>query len=387
VTATVDAPRLVLVGNPENRRVGLFRQALRAAGRDAAAVVAWRDLLAGDPSSFAAVRTAEVVRLDSPGENADVECALIARGQRATGERRFAPEELAAAVADTGRIVAPSLWFAGFRDVLSELEAAARGVRWTIPPADVVRMFDKPTCLRLLREAGIPTPEPLGIVRSFAELRRLVAETGCRRLFVKVPWSSSASGVVALEWGTDRIRATTSVEMVREADAPSGPAGVRLYNSLRVRRYETEREVEALLDALGTDGLHVERWIPKAGSQGAAFDLRVLVVAGETRQIVMRCSEGPLTNLHLGNRRGDVALLRSQVPAAAWEAALRSCEDAARVFPGSLAFGVDLLFAPRCARHAVVEVNAFGDLLPGVLDRGQDSYAAQVEALPRWCGA
>ena len=60
--------------------------------------------------------------------------------------------------------------------------------------------------------------------------------------------------------------------------APDG-----LYNSLRVRVYETSGEVAAIVDALAPDGLHVERWLPKAALGGRVVDLRVVVVAGGRR--------------------------------------------------------------------------------------------------------
>ena len=52
-------------------------------------------------------------------------------------------------------------------------------------------------------------------------------------------------------------------------------------------------------------------------------------------------------------------------------------------FPGSLYMGIDLLISPDYRSHAILEVNAFGDLLPGVLSRGVDTYTAEVLAL---CG-
>ena len=50
-------------------------------------------------------------------------------------------------------------------------------------------------------------------------------------------------------------------------------------------------------------------------------------------------------------------------------------------FPGTLHVGVDLMFRVGWRAHAVAEVNAFGDLLPGVLSDGLDTYGAQVAAL------
>ena len=60
----------------------------------------------------------------------------------------------------------------------------------------------------------------------------------------------------------------------------------------------------------------------------------------------------------------------------------QNCARAAACFPGSLHAGVDLLIGTGWRRHMVAEVNAFGDLLPGIRDAaGRDSYAAQLHAL------
>jgi hypothetical protein len=64
-----------------------------------------------------------------------------------------------------------------------------------------------------------------------------------------------------------------------------------------------------------------------------------------------------------------------------WAAARTACERGASLFPRSLHVGVDLLLTPGYRRHAVLEVNAFGDLLPGVLCDGQDTYKAEINAL------
>jgi hypothetical protein len=65
---------------------------------------------------------------------------------------------------------------------------------------------------------------------------------------------------------------------------------------------------------------------------------------------------------------------------------METCARVAGCFPGSLQVGVDLMFLVGWRRHAVAEVNAFGDLLPGVLVDGRDTYAEQVHALTsgRW---
>lgn len=80
-----------------------------------------------------------------------------------------------------------------------------------------------------------------------------------------------------------------------------------------MRSYETEEEVAALIDLLAPDGLHVERWLPKATLGGRVFDLRVVVVHGEPTHAVVRTSLSPMTNLHLGGARGDLGVVRSRL--------------------------------------------------------------------------
>jgi hypothetical protein len=181
--------------------------------------------------------------------------------------------------------------------------------------------------------------------------------------------------VVAYRTDGARQLALTTVELVRQGGE------LRLYNSRRIRRYDTPAEAGALIDALAREGVRVEEWVPKAGLAGHVFDLRVVVIAGRARHVVVRMSRGPMTNLHLLNRRGDLAVVLERMGPEAWRAARRTCERAAAAFPGSLHLGVDLLVAPGFRRHAVLEANAFGDLLPGVLHRGVDTYEAEIRAL------
>jgi hypothetical protein len=162
-----------------------------------------------------------------------------------------------------------------------------------------------------------------------------------------------------------------------------------LYNSLRVRRYARERDIAAIVDTLAPDGLHLERWLPKASQRGRAADLRVVVVAGRATHAVVRTSRAPMTNLHLGGRRGDLDAVREAVESAGgrWADVLQVCERAAACFPRTLCVGVDLLPATGWRRFTVGEVNAFGDLLPGLTGlpgsgaEDADTYAAQVAAV------
>ncbi|MEU9056796.1 STM4014 family protein [Streptomyces sp. NPDC048384] len=357
------ASRFAVVGNPENRRVSLFGDAVRAAGLPGPRLVAWRDVLRDGGADFA---SDEIVRVDSPGENLEVDRLL--RG-----------------TTDPTRVEGSARWYARFTAALRSLRG---GVRLD-DPDDLAALFDKRACHGVLDAAGVPVPAsptsgPGGApVRGWDDVRALMREHRMPRLFVKLAHGSSASGVLAVETGGGgRIRATTSVEL-----APDGT----LHNSLRVRRYDSERDIATIVDALAPDGLHLERWVPKASQQGRAADLRVVVVAGRATHAVVRTSRTPLTNLHLGGRRGDLATVRHAVGGAGgrWSDVLEVCERAASCFPRTLCVGVDLLPAIGWRRAFVGEVNAFGDLLPrltglpGSGAEGLDTYAAQVMAALR----
>ncbi|QNE73648.1 hypothetical protein F0344_02630 [Streptomyces finlayi] len=361
------APRFAVVGIPGNRRVSLFQDAVRAAGLPEARVISWRAVLRGE----AVFLPGESVRIDSPGEDAEVERLL--RG-----------------VDDPTRVEGSARWYAAFTTAVRDVARAAEvaGAVLLDDPGDIAVLFDKRLCHGVLSDAAVPVPAsptsgPLApAVRGWSDVRELMRGHGMKRAFVKLAHGSSASGVLAVETtGDGRVRAATSVE--RDS------AG-RLFNSLRVRRCTTEAEVAAVVDALAPDGLHIERWLPKASQHGRAADLRVVVVAGRATHAVVRTSRSPMTNLHLGGERGDLDAVRAAVEAAggSWAAALAVGERAAGCFPGTLCVGVDLLPSTGWRRFAVCEVNAFGDLLPrltGLPGSGaehQDTYAAQVAAVP-----
>ncbi|MEU4266573.1 STM4014 family protein [Streptomyces sp. NPDC026092] len=359
-------PRLVVVGNPGNRRVAYFRDAVRAAGLPEARVEPWLDVLRGGGR----FHPGETVRLESPGEDPDVERLL-----RGTD--------------DPTRVEGTARWYAAFTAATARLARTVgdAGAVLVDDPAEPAVLFDKRLAHARLREAGVPVPDSPTSgaagppVRDWADVRSLMAAAELPRVFVKLAHGSSASGVLAVETnGTGRVQATTSVER-----APDG----RLFNSLRVRRYTTEYEVAAIVDALAPDGLHIERWLPKAAQHGRAADLRVVVIDGRATHAVVRTSRSPMTNLHLGGARGDLGAVRAAVSAAGgrWADALEVCERAADAFPGTRCVGIDLLPAVGWRRFAVGEVNAFGDLLPGLTGlpcsgaEGLDTYAAQVAAL------
>ncbi|MFE2410308.1 STM4014 family protein [Kitasatospora sp. NPDC059408] len=352
--------RLTVLGNPGHRRVTLFAAAARAAGLPEPAVLPWLDVLRGGYR----LPEGALLRIESPGEEPAVDELL--RGP-ALGPS-YAPT----------RVEGTAAWYAGVMSALRAL-AARPGVRLLGDPEEIAVMFDKRRAHAALATAGVPVPRALDTtgLTGWGELRERVRGAGLHRVFVKPAHGSSASGVVALEFGPrGQVQATTSVE----------PAGGELHNSLRVRRYRGEAEVAAIVDRLAPDGLHVEQWVPKAAQSGRSADLRVVVVAGRATHAVVRTSAQPMTNLHLGGARGSLDLAR-EAAGPAWPALLETAERAAACFPRSPMVGVDVLPVTGWRRAVVGEVNAFGDLLPNLTGlpggpaEGLDTYGAQLAAL------
>ncbi len=355
-----------VIGNPENRRVAMFQAALAAQGLPAARVIAWRALVApGAPAGLLAELPDETfLRIDSMGEDDEVERALLRRGEaaaRAEGVPAIGARALAKIPREVGRILCPRQAHLGFLAVLGEIDAAIRG-SWRVlqPPAAIAELFDKRVTSRKWRGLGIPVPDALDGVREPDELRARMREAGWRSVFVKVASGSSASCLAVFVMREGGEHAITTVE----------DTGKARYNTRKLQRV-TGARLERLLAFLLGEGAQVERAIPKAQVAGRYFDLRVLTIDGEPAFVVMRTSPHPITNLHLGGQRGDVDALRASVPPEAWEAAMASCRAVQRA-SGAFHVGIDLMFEPGLRAHRVIEGNAFGDLLPNLVRDGLD---------------
>ncbi len=322
-----------------------------------------------------------MLRIESPGENFEVEKALLAAGAaaaQAEGTPALSPRRARRLSFDRGLILYPRQWYLGFCHWLrlwrAELACVA-DVRLMNAPRDVEIMFDKTLCRQALSRVATPTPAWLGPVACYEELLARMSDTRHDRVFVKLANGSSASGVVAFRRCGARHEAITTAELVRGRDQ------IRLYNSLKIRRYTQPRDIADVIDALCRQRVHVEAWLPKAKLQGLELDLRVVVIAGRAAHFVVRQSRSPMTNLHLGNPRGDPQALLARMGEDNWRAVRKTCEAALTAFPDSLYAGVDVAIMPDFRDHAVLELNAFGDLLPRVEHRGLDTYAAEVAAL------
>ena len=367
----------VMIANPENRRVGFLQQALEHFSLPPATVVSYADLIVGKETleQFNAPNT--IIRFDSPEKNFEVDQAIVAAGADVPDDgqqQRISPAGTTELVFDKGLILYPRQWYLGWRYLLQQWEKQLRCPTMN-HPQDIAAMFDKPLCHERFSRHGIPVPRSLGVIHNYDRLREQMQRQECDRVFVKLSHGSAASGVVAYHSSARGESAITTVERVRE------DRQTLLYNSRKIRHYTRREEIADIINILTAEGVQVEEWLPKAHLQGCGFDVRVVVINGQAQHIVVRLGKSPMTNLHLGNERGDTEEFLAKVGVENWEIMKQTCEAAAALFPNSLYCGIDLLIAPDFRNHVILEINAFGDLLPGITWNGMDTYTSEVQAI------
>jgi hypothetical protein len=145
-----------------------------------------------------------------------------------------------------------------------------------------------------------------------------------------------------------------------------------------MRRYDRGDEVRRVVDAIAKQGAYAETWLAKPRLGVNHFDLRVLALDGRAAHQVARIGASIMTNLHLDNKRADPALLLDSLQL---ERVTAAVERAAGVFAASRLIGFDLVVNGSSVH--VLEANAFGDLLPGLLCQGHDTHAALAAASAR----
>lgn len=360
---------MIVLASGGGKRVRLLQAARTQLGLPAARVLEWRDWLDQPALLDAALEAPCLFKIEPPGDDPVAHLHLLQHGCRLLDRPGLrAPEH--------GELLAMDVWFAGFSAAMERLSGQLTGLtraHVVNAPAEICLMTDKLACQRHLAGYGVPTPALLGRVGGYDHLQALLKENDLDRVFLKPRYGSSAAGVVAYRRNrAGRQQATTSASFVRAGGK------IRLFNVKRMARHEQAADIAALIDALATQELYAEAWLDKPRSGDSHYDLRVLAIAGQPAHRVARLGARMMTNLHLDNQRGDAATLLDAADMAALE---RTVLQAARAFPASGVAGYDLVV--RRGRAHVLEANAFGDLLPGLLWQGQDTYGAQLRMLSR----
>ncbi len=368
--------KIIIIGNPENRRVKLFQKALFQKGYSSAQVLSYESYLQKKDLSNILTKNS-IIRIESPGENFQVTKKIIKLGAKTAGEQN--QKKIKALTEDYGKIQYPKYWFLGYQKLLKKIKLEINQFKKNYPnaeisfmndPQEIITMFDKKACHDLCKNSEIQVPKSLKKVESYLEFKEAIYQKKMKRVFIKLNTSSSASGIVAYETNGKQEQIKTTIEVIKRGK------NIFYYNSLKVRKYTDPKLIENLLNWLINEEVHIEQWIPKYKIEDQVLDVRVMVINKKVMQKVVRLSKKPFTNLHLNNKRGLQSLLSQKI----WQKIKNCAEKTMKLFPHSLYAGLDILIA-RNEKIYLLEVNAFGDLLPGILYNGMSTYEAEIEFL------
>ncbi len=364
---------LLVIAPPESRRARAIQNSLLERNLPPARVLSWLEIINGAPLENH-VSENTIIKLDSPSEDWETDKKLLELGYNLSDpDRDYARVNTQNLEYDLGAILSSRQWYLGFNHVLENIKAQLEVMGKTAMnhPDDIALMFDKRATHTELEAAGIQVPPALLPIHSFDELVEAMELRSWNRVFIKLAHGSGAAGVIALETHKGIWQATTTVEMAN--------AG-KLYNTKCLWKHRNLEMIKHLVNAVCQQRVHVEKWLPKASFENRIFDLRVVVIAGMAKHVLVRSSSGTVTNLHLGNERGNWAGVREKL-GETWLEIQQTCEETMMLFPNSLYAGVDVLVQTDWQRHAILEVNAFGDYHRNVFVDGLDTYQTQLELI------
>ncbi|VAW72257.1 FIG00638667: hypothetical protein [hydrothermal vent metagenome] len=402
--------KFLLIGNPENRRISAFVEALKSEGLENPIILSHQELIQAPELLYQYKDLDLTVRIDSVGENSEVERLLLYQGHAEaalSSAQSISPERLNLREVRYGELFCPRQYHCGYEQYLYKLQKIFDEIpHWNLlnTPAAIKELFDKRLTSQKYHQAGIPVPDSIVQINTAEkidievsnsssidarknsnvgistnaiypwnpdDLRRAMHKNYWGTVFIKLSCGSSASGLAIYSYkqgGNERMITTM---MVRNG---------RIFNSLKMQIITGRKKIDYLISFLLNEGSIIERSIPKMRLHGDYIDCRVLMIDKEPCFTVVRQSKYPVTNLHLGGQRGDLELLMQQVGTNAWDSAMESCRNVASLHK-SFQLGVDLMFERDFNQHRILESNAFGDLLPRLTKEGKSVYAYQISRL------
>lgn len=269
---------------------------------------------------------------------------------------------------------------ASYRRDLLRLQQESASVRFLNEPRLLMALLDKRKCKQTLWAAGLPVTQTVSLTgRDSASLLLRMKEEHVFQVFLKPVSGSGAAGVTAFRYqpASGRMAAYTCAMPVPSA------SGCDLINTKKLRRFTEPAQILPLLDALLSLDCIVERWYPKAESNGFSYDLRAVCQEENVDFLLARLSKGPITNLHLNNHpmaASELGLLPSVISSIE-----EVCRSACRCYPGLKSAGIDLLLERGSLKPRIIEMNGQGDLLYQDIYEDNRIYDHQARMMKRWC--
>ena len=344
--------KVVVLGSGPGRRFDAFKAAAKRAGL--------RDVIAMPYGQTPQLRSGDWLRFESPDESESAMQAVLDAGKTEADRNEF-PFSSAALTASA------QLAF-GLRSL--QQDAMLPGVHVTATPDEIAMCYDKTACAAYLAGKGIPVPKVFAAPDTFDALLALLRKE--TRLFVKQRFGAGAAGTMAFMAGPNgRVLAYTTLS--------SNDHGIRFEK--RVNKIDNIEDLRAMYEFLLPLGIHVEKWIPKAGVKGRTCDLRVVATRNSPAFAVLRLSRGPITNLHLDADREAASALFTLMSPDRVNALWDTVKKTQAAFPNSLTVAPDIAVTTDFRHHVVLEVNAFGDHIRNMTIEGKTPQDWQVQQM------
>lgn len=348
---------IILIGEENTKRTDYMKQAAKEAGV-LLHVLSWKELrtVLELPDSAADGQLYDaVVKIDPPP------CSIVCL------------EQMQAYVSDYIRI-------------LQKLERMPR--TYLNAPWAIARLLDKKESKKCLQEHGIPVTQMFDAdIKTPEQLLEFLRQERCYSVFLKPRYFSGAAGAAAFRF----YPASESEPLPASASMPADGRmalytsclleGRQLINTKKMFRLQDKAQIFSLLERLLALECIIERWHPKANVHGKSYDLRIVYQFGHIAHIVVRCSNAPVTNLHLNNQALEVQALG--LSAQAVRELEELCARAVRLFPGLNAAGIDVLLEKGTLQPRIIEMNGQGDLIYQDIYGENRIYREQVIELCR----
>lgn len=239
------------------------------------------------------------------------------------------------------------------------------------PPHALLQALDKKETKQILSVNDLSVTPMLDTPRSFEELVQALSDYG-RGCFLKPRYGSGAGGIMAIRY-QPRQKKWVVYTTLQKVD------GI-IHNTKRIHRLTKEQDILPLAEAVMHTGAILEEWIPKEQLQGENYDLRVVCGEEEIDYVVVRCSKGSITNLHLNNN----ARLWSELSLSedVRQRIYLLCRKAVRTL-GLRYAGVDVLIERGTDTPYIIEVNGQGDHIYQDMYAHNSIYTRQIRTIKK----
>lgn len=356
-------PRIVIIGNPEKRRLRLLVEAVRNSGLPMPVILSWTDIVAGRMDFKASIPEGAIVRLESPADNHMATLLLLEKA----GIRE------SWSTLDASEIRYGVTLHQSWLSILSEVEQSISAIPNTIvynSPAGIRLLIDRWACHQYLQDRDIPQPKLIGNVDGFDHLLSMMDEKACEQVVLQAIYGFSAAGPMTFRSIAGKHQGNAAINLSQIGGK------LRIHKSLNVNAYDNTQDLRQIVDMLAKEGLMAREYIPNRKDKRQDTALRIFVLNERAAHVTSRNVEGFFS-------QGNLMAIRDALSEKTWARLLQGAESAANAIPGCFSLGVDMLLNGESEDFYIKGLNAFGDLPLGILKDGKSTQEAWLSEVMR----